>query len=124
MKVLIDTSFLIEMAKRKVDAFTQIQDITDRQGELCTVQGVFEELERLSVGRTKEALDAKLAFALAKGQNLKTIHGFFKKHPDDALLDAAKGGILATQDKGLKNRAKEQGIQLFTIRQGKYVARA
>ncbi|MFH1649832.1 MAG: PIN domain-containing protein [Candidatus Woesearchaeota archaeon] len=123
MKVFLDTSFLIEMARKKVDGFTGIMQVVDDTVEFCTTPEVWDELKRLSEGKTKEARAAKLAFVLAKQQNLKTVQGFFKRHTDDALLVEAKGGMIATQDAAFKKRAKEANVPVLTIRQGMYVRR-
>ena len=105
MKILLDTNFLIECSKRRVDFFLQLKG-----SEIFTIQSVAEELSAIADGKTK---DAKFATAA------KNILGKIKIEPepektegdaDASLLELSKKNFVgATQDKELREKILKAG---------------
>ncbi|MEM4245542.1 MAG: ribonuclease VapC [Candidatus Nanoarchaeia archaeon] len=116
-RIVLDTNFVIEVAKNKIDLKKEIGRILDYPYKIFIVKGVAEELNKIikeQKGKNKEA--AKLALSIIKGiKNLET-EG---KSVDEKLANLSdKNTIIATQDKQLKKKIKGQVI---TVRQKKYL---
>ncbi len=108
--IILDTNFLIYCVKYKIDFFSEIDRLCDFNYSLAVLDRSIEELE----------------FLKPKGLNL--IKVFLKKikilessihSVDDELARLSKeGNIIATQDKGLKDKLK---CPVIVIRQKKYL---
>ncbi len=100
MKILLDTNFLIECSKKRINFFSELAG-----SEFFTIQSVVEELSAIADGKTK---DAKFATAA------KNILGKLKFQPepektegdaDASLLEFSKKNfIVATQDRALREK--------------------
>lgn len=116
MKIILDTNFLMTAAKFKIDVFSEL-----RGNNLFVLDSVIEELKKISNGRSKHSISAKVALNLIKIKGLKVLEST-EKGTDSSLLNYAKKGyIVATQDKILKNKLKKNGKRIIIIRQKKYV---
>lgn len=82
---------------------------------ICILEGVVQELEKLSVGSGVDARAAKLAYNIVKKQHLKTAtHS--QPYVDTALVSVAtKNDAIITLDKELQKRARKESIPVFTI---------
>lgn len=109
-QIILDTDFIINAAKNKVDIKSELARICDFSFEICVLDKTLEELE----GKPQ----AKLAKALIA--NFKVIETTKDKPVDDLLMDF-KDVIVATQDKELKEKLKKRDIGVITIRQGKFL---
>ncbi len=117
MKLLLDTSFLINCVKFKLDFIKQLSNY-----ELFLIASVVDELNELADGNSKDAKNASVVLALTKG--VKVIN-----EPDDTAGDAdaslfelsRKGYAVATQDAELKKKIKVAGGSVAFIRQRKTV---
>lgn len=109
-KIIIDTDFLLDCVKWKVDLFSEFEKTCDFQYELCVLDKTLEELEG------KEG--SKLAKEYAKKMiTIKTA----MDRPTDELILVMEPCYVATQDKDLKEKLKKAGFSLITIRQKKYL---
>lgn len=108
-RIIVDTDFLLDCAKWKIDIFSEFEKACDFQYELCVLDKTLEELEG------KEG--AKLAKTYAK--RMKMIETAMDK-PVDALILGMEPCIVATQDKELKEKLKKANFSIITIRQKKY----
>ncbi len=111
MRIILDTNFLIDCAKLKIDYEEQLN-----QHQLFALEVVVAELEKLI--KQKKAKYAKLALLILRHKGVKIIKTE-KKNDVDSLLVGFKNYAIATADKDLKKRLKNRKI--FVIRQKKYI---
>lgn len=111
-KIILDTNFLMIPSQFKVDIFSEIDRIMNNQYELYVVKGTIDELNNIiEKQRGKHKLAAKLALQLIKAKGLKILY-INQKPVDDVLVKLSKEYIIATQDKELKKRIKNNKIIL------------
>lgn len=117
MKVLLDTSFLVNAVKFKLDFKKELKG-----HELLLIPTVVDELHELEHGDSEDSAHAKMA--------LKVIAGFGtvfepEKHSGDAdgsLLSLSRQGyVIATQDMPLREAVREAGGCVAYIRQRKKI---
>ncbi len=110
--VICDTSFLIHLATKKIK---NIDNIEAEIGQINFVipNTVKNELEKLCTNENKK-LEAKATLNFIK--NLRTIP-ISGNYADDAIISYVKehGGMIATMDKELKNKAKSLGSSIITF---------
>ncbi len=110
--VICDTSFLIHLATKKIK---NIDNIETEIGQINFVipDTVKNELEKLCTNENKK-LEAKTTLNFIK--NLRTIP-ISGNYADDAIISYVKehGGMIATMDKELKNKAKSLGSSIITF---------
>ena len=111
MRIILDTNFLIDCAKLKIDYGEQL-----KHHELFVLDAVIDELEKLI--KQKKAKHANLALQILRHNGVKIIKTE-KKQDVDSLLAGLKSYAIATADKELKKRLKNRKI--FVIRQKKYI---
>ncbi len=124
-KVILDTNFLLVPGELGIDIFSEIERLLDERHKLIVFENTLEELETLiHRSNSKESINAKLGFVMAKQKNLKTIKGF-SGHVDDIIVEYTKSNpskfIVATQDKKLKSRLKRNNVRVIGVRQKKYL---
>lgn len=110
MKVILDTDFIINCLKYKIDVLAELSRIMDQPYEVCILDQTISELK----GKPLE----KLALAFIK--SLKVIETK-KDKPVDELVFEQKDIIVATQDKELKEKLKKAKIPIIFIRQKSYL---
>lgn len=115
MKILLDTSLLLDCAKYRVDFSAQLHG-----HELLTLSSCFNELEKLSArkGRTGEAARIALVMVLAKGVRIVRSA---EKNTDAAILSYAlrEKCCVATNDRALIKSLKKNGIRIIRLREKK-----
>ena len=115
--VICDTSFLIHLATKKIK---NIDNIETEIGQLTFLvpDSVKTELEKLSSKDKKIEAQATLNYIM----NFKTIP-ISGSYADDAIISHVKkhGGMIATMDKELKNKAKSLGASIITLANDKIV---
>ena len=124
-KILLDTNFLLAVYQFKVDIFSEIERICNFNYELYVLDKTVGELKNIAEkqkGKHKEA--ARIAMQLLKLKNVKEVKSGSKKHTDDAILDCSikEGYLVATQDKDLKRKLINHGIEVIVLRQKKFLA--
>ena len=124
MKILIDTNFLIYLAKNKL-----FDDLNALGHEVVIPRVVDFELEKVSQDKNLKIEDRNAAslaqdivkrfVELKKAKYLDNI----EKEADDEILRYAKKTkcIVATMDKELQEKLKKQGNKIIIIRQEKYL---
>ncbi|HJX06027.1 MAG TPA: nucleotide-binding protein [Candidatus Nanoarchaeia archaeon] len=123
-KAILDTNFLLIPGQFMVDIFTELERIMHEPFEMCVVDKSIAELNKLAViGKEKDRFAAKLALALIRQKNLKTLHSFVSKSSADDIIvaKADSNTYVATQDKALRQRVKEKGAKIIGLRQKKYL---
>jgi len=111
VRIILDASFVIECVRFRVDALEELKRLFGSV-EICLPVCVFEEVERNG---------SKLCISILESMKPKLLVAT-SIQGDDALVETArKGDIVATMDKELKERLREKGVRLVTLRQKKYV---
>jgi len=124
-KVLLDTNFLMSCFQFKVDIFSEIDRIIIAKYEIIVLDKTVEELENIvknQKGKDKEA--AKFALKLIENKKPIMIKTNNDKKTDDIILDYAikEGYLVATQDKDLKRKLVNHGIEVIVLRKKKFLA--
>ena len=123
-KILLDTNFLLAVYQFKVDIFSEIERICHFNYGIFVLDKSIDELKNIiekQKGKHKEA--AKIALQLLKLKNIKEITTNSKEHTDKIILEyAQKGYIVATQDKDLKRKLVNHGIEVIVLRKKKFLA--
>lgn len=116
MKVILDTNFLIDCIRFKIDIESELMG-----NEMFVLESIIYEIEKITKRRTKESSLAKLALNYIKRKGLKILKSKEKDTDLSLLKYSKKGYAIATQDKILKNKLKKEGGKVIYIRQKKYV---
>lgn len=125
LPIFIDTNFLMALGAMKgFNLSYELERIFPEKHELIILTPIFNELTTLSVkSKPKVQQQAKLAlrFVEIKCQILKP--KYRHRYPDFVLLHYCEkySGVLATNDKQLKQLAKKRGLQILYIRDKRYL---
>ncbi len=110
MKIILDTDFILNAVRNKIDITQELKRTTLEIPEIYYLDKTIEELNNKK--------DNKLALTLIK--RFKIIKTEQNTTVDNLILQQ-KGYAVATQDKALKEKLKKRKIAVFTIRQKKYI---
>ncbi len=122
INVLLDTSFLVECAKNKVDIYKELDRILDFGFDIAILDRTMEELDDLIHKGRATGRAAKLAktILLTKQVIIFPTEG---GHTDNILLKKAdENHIIATMDGELKRRLKRKGQDVIILRGKKKLA--
>lgn len=118
--VVLDTNILTVPAQFGVDIFAESERVVERRVEFVALKSVIQELERNLEGAV---LTEKYKFRIALDFVERcTIIGLDEqtsaKPVDDQVLDYALSvnGIVATNDKELRQKSLEQGVPVLYMR--------
>jgi rRNA-processing protein FCF1 len=119
MKIVLDTNFVLTCVKQKIDFADLAEQLFDEPIEWIVPQEVLNELGNLKDRKGTKVVDrdaAKLSFGILDALNPEIID-LGGKHPnvDIKIVNYILGKqiVLATLDKGLKNRVDNK---ILTIR--------
>src|SRR3989344_8018120 len=104
-RIVLDTDFILEALKNRIDVKVELARIMDYNYEICVLDRTIDELK----GKKGE----KLARTFI--ESLKIIETSRDKSVDE-LLFGLNDIIVATQDRGLKEKLKNRDIAIITIR--------
>lgn len=114
--IILDTDFLVNSIKYKVDVVSQIKE-NFPDDKIGIIDKTLDELKKVNNP------DAKAAIHLVKLKEMEIIKTKKDKIVDDLILEKVKeNDIVGTQDRNLKRRLKENNIKSITIRQKKYIS--
>ena len=124
--VVIDTNFLLVPAQFAVDIFTEAERVLERNLDFVLLSSTLDELEqKLQAATNKtEIRHFKIAKELAKRCRIVESDEESMKTPvDDQVLAYAQSvkGVLATNDKELRVRARSNGVPVLILRGMKYL---
>ncbi len=120
MKILLDTNFLIDMMRFKVD-LNELDELIDSEYSLAVITPVLQELRTISNRKTKESMYAKVALKLIEVENLEIIKS--GKRTDEELVNLSHGKtIVATNDGGLRKELKALGKKSIYLKSKKHLA--
>ena len=117
--VLLDSSFLIEVAEIGKDVIAFMDDALGVTLPKFTLNLVIEELENIrDRGSSKRSSMARVALGLA--QRMKIIEEASLLPVDDAIIDVARHDLLvvATNDMDLRRRLREARIPVVYVKDG------
>lgn len=118
MRVLLDTNFIIDCFRYRVD-MQLLFDIFPG-ARLATIPQVVGELRRIASKSSTQSRPAKVAMGLIDGiEVVDAPQGFV----DDVLLGlASKEDIVATNDERLRRRLHGKGLKTIYLRGRKHLA--
>ena len=127
LTVVIDTNFIAVPAQFNIDIFSEAERILERKLEFVVISTALEEIERkLSNPKNKtEARHFKVAKALIDRCKVVGPEGLISEASvDDQILAYAKenNGVLATNDRELKKKARDSGVPVLMLRGKKQLA--
>jgi len=119
--VVVDTNFMTIPAQFNVDIFAEAERLLERRFEFVILPSVASEIE--TGARDSEGGSDKVAFRIAKDlvnrcRTVEIEESFSDLPVDDQLLEYAVQvqGLLATNDRELRNRARERGVPVLFLR--------
>jgi rRNA-processing protein FCF1 len=121
LPVVVDTNFMTIPAQFNVDIFAEAERVLERRFEFVVLPSVANEIE----ARAREAKGGsnRIAFRIAKDMTsrcraVETEKSISELPVDDQLLEYAirVQGVLATNDKELRYRARERGVPVLFLR--------
>lgn len=119
LRVVLDTNFLTVPVKFGVDIFAEAERILEKRIEFVVLGSVVEELERRMEETQKgDRSQFRVALALLERCRVEEV-GYDKSQPvDDQLLEYTRsmGGVLATNDRELRERAILLGLPIIILR--------
>jgi rRNA-processing protein FCF1 len=125
LPVILDTNFLTVPAQFGVDVFSEAERVLERSIEFILLDSVIDEirakLERS--GKTEQRM-FKVALDLTERCEIVEVDQSMKDSKvDDQLLKytVLVRGVLATNDRELRERAAEQGIPVLMLRGRKHL---
>jgi len=118
--VVLDTNILTVPAQFSVDIFAESERVLERRLEFVVLKSVIQELERkLEVAVRTEKFKFRVALDLVKRCTITGLDAVTSSKPvDDQVLEYAISvdGVVATNDKELRERAIKQGVPVLFMR--------
>jgi rRNA-processing protein FCF1 len=119
--VILDTNFLIDLVKFKID-LDEIGNLVDEPYKLLVPNLVINELIKISSTKTKHSRGASLALEMVKLRDIDIL-ACEKTSVDEAIVNTAdKDTMVATNDRELRKRLKRLGIKTIYLRARKHLA--
>jgi len=123
MKVLLDTSFMVAAMENKIDPMMELRKFGNPEPYVLDL--IVDELERLSKGNGEDSKNASVALQFL-GRSMVNVIKVGEGNTDKKLLEVAekRNMSVCTIDRKLKDALLGRGIEVITIRQGRYLVRA
>lgn len=122
-KIILDTSFLVNCVRFRIDFIQEINRICDFRYELFIIDKSIEELNSIIGRGGKSSSFAKLVLKMLAGFNIKSIVMNNDGIVDDLIISSAdKDTVVATQDMPLRKKLKAISVPVIFIRQKKYLS--
>ncbi len=123
MDALLDTSFLVAAMENKIDVTAELRKF----GRPCifVLDLVINELNKLSEGRGSDAANARVALDFLRNANATVIKAQ-SGNTDNKIIEYSmnRNMVVCTIDREMRDRLVRGGMEVITIRQGRYLARA
>ena len=125
IQVILDTNFLTVPAQFGVDVFSEAERVLERSVEFILLESVIDEIKAKfeRSGKTDRRM-FKVALDLTERCKIVEIDQSMKDTlVDDQLLEyaASVNGVLATNDRELRERASERGVPVLILRGRKHL---
>ena len=125
LRVILDTNFLTVPAQFGVDVFSEAERVLERSVEFILLESVVDEIKaKLEKSGKTESRMFRIALDLTERCKVVEIEQSMKDSlVDDQLLEYAVsvGGILATNDRELRERAADRGVPVLILRGKKHL---
>jgi rRNA-processing protein FCF1 len=125
IQVILDTNFLTVPVQFGVDIFSEAERVLERGVEFIILDTVVSEINaKLERAGKKETRMFKVALDLVERCKIVDVDISMKDSAvDDQLLEFAASveGVLATNDRELRDRASERGIPILMLRGKKHL---
>lgn len=125
LQVILDTNFLTVPVQFGVDVFDEAERVLERSVEFVLLQSVIDEIKsKIERARKTESRMFNVALDLSKRCRVVTVDQPLRDlKVDDQLLEHATsvGGVLATNDRELRDKALERGIPVLMLRGKKHL---
>jgi len=126
VSVVVDTSFLMIPAQFGIDIFAESERTLQKHVEFVVLKSVLREIEtKAKLDSTSGDAKFRVAGDLAKRCRTADVSPDVAGLPvDDQLLEYTVGvkGVLATNDRRLRERARERGVPVLLMRGKKRLA--
>ena len=123
--VIFDTNFLTVPAQFGVDVFSEAERVLERSVEFILLESVIDEIRvKLEKSGKTERRMFRVAMDLTERCKIVEIDQSMKDSlVDDQLLEyaASVGGVLATNDRELRNRSAERSVPVLMLRGKKHL---
>jgi len=120
MKFIVDTNFMIYIARYKIDIFNEL--LKFGKPEIFITENVLVELKKMSKNKGKKGLYANTALKIVKELGFKIIKSEFSDTDNDLVYNATKEDMkICTMDKKVMEKARDKGLDMIIIRQRKYL---
>ena len=118
MKVILDTNFIVDLCRFRIDLL-EIHDLVSEPVELYALNKTISELESVSK-KFKHGRYAKLALELVKGRKIKILDT--TGDVDKNLFELSGSFLIATNDRKLRQKLKQKGLETIYLRARKHLA--
>jgi rRNA-processing protein FCF1 len=119
MRVLLDTNFLIDILRFKID-LKCVSDLVLEPYKFFTLESVLKELELISKKKSVESGYAKIALQIIENEKIKIVKS--DESVDKAILDLKDSDIIvATNDMRLRKLLKARRTKTIYIKSKKYL---
>ena len=117
--VLLDTSLMLDCAKRKIDVFAGLDGLMECAWEARISEGVMRELNAKALIRGPKGAEARLALAMIEVRRAqgRVIVEENKDNVDGWLLARGRelGAIVCTNDADVRMRARAAGLKVISV---------
>lgn len=121
-KVILDTNFLIDLARFKIGLNEELRNCLDFPFEIFVLDQSLEELKDLSLKKPKTKAFFPLVKKIIEKEGIKIIKSETNKKVDQLLIDfSEKNYLIATSDKELKKKLKKLTKPVLIIRQKRFL---
>jgi rRNA-processing protein FCF1 len=118
--VVVDANFLTVPYQFSVDVFSESKMVLEQRVDFVILRSVLEEINKLAeTARGSDKRAFRIALELAENCKIvDVLEPFSEMAVDDQLIEhtAQVGGVLATNDKELRARARVRGIPVLLLR--------
>ncbi|MDD5163524.1 MAG: hypothetical protein PHD95_04935 [Candidatus ainarchaeum sp.] len=109
----MDTNMILAIVQFRIDFFTQAKNLFGSKTVFVVTKKSIEELEKLSKKNKAMKKNIELALEIIKKNNVQEVN-IEAQNADECLEKlAAKGIIIATNDKALRKKIKVFGSHIF-----------
>ena len=127
LAVIIDTNFIAIPSQFGIDIFVEAERILERKLEFIILSTALEELERKLSSASSKTEERHFRVARSLVERCRIVGPEGLPHADtidNQLLEYAKNikGVLATNDRALRKKAREEGVPVLLLRSKKQLA--
>ncbi|TXT56974.1 MAG: Ribonuclease VapC9 [Candidatus Thorarchaeota archaeon] len=124
--VVVDTNFITIPAQFAIDIFQEAESIIERKADFHIISSVIEEIDRKIAKAKKKSEERRFRIAKSLAEKCKLIQlgDELQGLPvDDQIIEYALSvrGVVATNDRDLRRRARSQGIPVLMLRSRKHL---